>query len=130
MASWCRENEMFDGWTRKFFFTLGVYKKNNGKLTDKQIHGISKYYLILRNSGFFQRSKEKNIEPAVNDDEKFIESKNNNDVLTFNRVLEWGLKTGLVKGETLRNIDYNIEKNVKDIYEALEILESRGIQIN
>ncbi len=130
MASWSRENEMFDGWTRKFFFTFGVYKKNNGKLTDKQIQGISKYYSELKNSGYFEGSAAKDIKSEVQSEEKLIESEKNNEVLTFSRILETGLETGLVKGEILQNIDYSMEKKVKDIYEAVEILESRGIQIN
>lgn len=133
MANWAKEKEMFDGWVRKFLFTLGVYKKNNGRLTEKQIEGISKVYLEMKNTGFFEHVKMPPQEVKPEKTAKAEKMKNNEEEvlnLTFNQVLEAGLKSGFVKAEILTKINYTIEKNVKDIYEAVEILEDRGIIIN
>jgi hypothetical protein len=132
MANWAKEKELFDGWIRKFMFTLGVYKKNNGRLTEKQIEGISKVYLEMKNTSFFEHVKISPQKVNPEEIEKVEEIKNTGEEvssLTFNQVLEAGLKSGIVKGEILTKINYSIEKTVKDIYEAVEILEGRGIQI-
>ncbi|WP_320046570.1 winged-helix domain-containing protein [uncultured Ilyobacter sp.] len=132
MSNWAKEKELFDGWIRKFLFTLGIYKMNNGRLTEKQIEGISKIYLEMKSMGFFELAEEFSKEVKSGKIENIEELKATGEeefTLTFNYVLETGLKTGIIKGEILTKINYSIEKTVKDIYEAIEILEARGIQI-
>ena len=52
-----------------------------------------------------------------------------NTIKDFNDLLNLGIKTGEINIEDLKNIDYENEVNVYDIYEAIEILEERGIRI-
>lgn len=52
-----------------------------------------------------------------------------NTIKNFNDLLNFGIKTGEINIEDLKNIDYENEVNVYDIYEAIEILEERGIRI-
>lgn len=52
-----------------------------------------------------------------------------NTIKDFNDLLNFGIKTGEINIEDLKNIDYENEVNVYDIYEAIEILEERGIRI-
>ncbi|WP_320046569.1 sigma factor-like helix-turn-helix DNA-binding protein [uncultured Ilyobacter sp.] len=48
---------------------------------------------------------------------------------TFDEILSHGLETGLVDTEMLSKIDYSKEKIVKDVYEAMEALEERGVRV-
>ena len=52
-----------------------------------------------------------------------------NELVTFNEILRRGLETGIVDAEILFRIDFDNEKEVKDVHEAMEILEERGIRI-
>jgi RNA polymerase primary sigma factor len=51
------------------------------------------------------------------------------DIVTFDKILRQGLETGMVQPEILFQINYDNEKEVKDIHEAMEILEERGVRI-
>lgn len=46
---------------------------------------------------------------------------------TFDEILSHGLATGMVETEMLSKIDYSKEKIIKDVYEAIEVLEERGV---
>ncbi len=51
------------------------------------------------------------------------------DIVTFDKILRQGLETGMVQPEILFQINYDNEKEVKDVHEAMEILEERGVRI-
>lgn len=65
--------------------------------------------------------------------ENLIKNENKNllnKIVTFDALLELGLKEGEISIEELQKIDYEKEYSVYDIYEAIELLEERGIRIN
>ncbi|MGL5964792.1 MAG: hypothetical protein ACRCZ9_09845, partial [Fusobacteriaceae bacterium] len=49
---------------------------------------------------------------------------------TFEDIFNEGLKSGFVNMEDLKKINFEDEDNVYDIYEAIEIMEERGVRIN
>lgn len=51
-------------------------------------------------------------------------------IINFCNLLSKGLKNGFLDMEELKKIDYNNDVDAYDIYEAIEILEERGIRIN
>lgn len=49
---------------------------------------------------------------------------------TFEDIFNEGLKSGFVNMEDLKKVNFEAEDDVYDIYEAIEIIENRGIRIN
>ena len=128
IAKWCQENKVLNGWWRKFFFSLGTYKKRNGILTKKQVGTvIDNYILVSREMKSF--SGETNCGAVKENKIPNIKILDIETIIDFDHILEKGLEDGYIKGDILQNIDYTLEKQVKDFYEAIEILQERGIQI-
>jgi len=48
---------------------------------------------------------------------------------TYSKIIDFGMKNGYIKSLWVRNIDYTLEKNVSDYFEAIEEIEETGIQI-
>ncbi|WP_293959262.1 hypothetical protein [uncultured Fusobacterium sp.] len=70
------------------------------------------------------------VEPMPVTDVPYDEESVIEEVYTFDKILSEGLKSGEVSTEELQKIDYEAEEEVSDIYEAIEILEERGIIVN
>ncbi|MGL6099796.1 MAG: hypothetical protein ACRC0G_09265, partial [Fusobacteriaceae bacterium] len=49
---------------------------------------------------------------------------------TFEDIFNEGLKSGFVNMEDLKKVNFEAEDDVYDIYEAIEIMEDRGVRIN
>ncbi|WP_432205044.1 hypothetical protein ACQ9ZF_03590 [Cetobacterium somerae] len=61
--------------------------------------------------------------------ENYMEIEEIPNIKTFCNVLSEGLKNGVVEMEELKQVDYDNDKDAYDVYEAIEILESRGVRI-
>ncbi|WP_294727097.1 hypothetical protein, partial [uncultured Fusobacterium sp.] len=70
------------------------------------------------------------VEPMPVTDVPYGDESVTEEVYTFDKILSEGLKSGEVSTEELQKIDYEAEEEVSDIYEAIEILEERGIIVN
>lgn len=111
-----------------------IYKKMMVKLFEKN-HTLE----TIPNS--FQQDIEKKPENEIviyddvlsvkNEEESEIQEKlKENIIKNFNSILEIGLKDGIINMKDLQEVNFDSEDDVYDIYEAVEILEERGIRIN
>ncbi|MGL4989222.1 MAG: hypothetical protein ACRC5F_08295, partial [Cetobacterium sp.] len=72
-------------------------------------------------------------EPEIREDEEeetIVKKVQEPIVKTFNDFIVQGLKDGVVNMEELKLVDFENDNDAYDIYEAIEILEDRGIRIN
>ena len=85
---------------------------------------------VITNSFGVDMISEEKAEPIPVTDVPYDEESVIEEVYTFDKILSEGLKSGEVSTEELQKIDYEAEEEVSDIYEAIEILEERGIIVN
>lgn len=48
---------------------------------------------------------------------------------TYSKLIDFGMEHGYIKSGWVLNIDYNLEKEVYDYFEAIEEMEEKGIKI-
>lgn len=105
--------------------TQYVEEKEIKELALAEIDGSS----VITNSFGVDMISEEKAEPIPVTDVPYDEESVIEEVYTFDKILSEGLKSGEVSTEELQKIDYEAEE-VSDIYEAIEILEERGIIVN
>lgn len=132
LAQLSKNNNKTTNWLRKFIFSLGLYYEEHGALTEKQLDVIRNNYSILKYhmEKVLEISEEKiKREQAEEGEIKKIEIQKNSSPKCFNDLLNIGLEYGTISMEELQKLNFDNDVDAYDVYEAIEILESRGIQI-
>ncbi|MGL5356848.1 MAG: hypothetical protein ACRDAQ_09990 [Cetobacterium sp.] len=82
------------------------------------------------NSNVLEEKVENNLKEEKEVNEFNIEYYLKDQNETFEDIFNEGLKSGFVNMEDLKKINFEYEDDVYDIYEAIEIMEDRGVRIN
>ncbi|MGL5638788.1 MAG: hypothetical protein ACRCW7_05535, partial [Cetobacterium sp.] len=148
---WCRIYEIgkelrLKDWLQKHILTLWRYEERDLLISDSQYATIRRNYFELyevlkkfekEKKNSFKNTKSNQIiiynDILPKNDKKSSEIQEElkeNTPKNFNEILEISLKNGSIDMKDLQEINFENEDEVYDIYEAIEIIEERGIRIN
>ena len=127
-----KEENHISEWFKGYLLTLGRDVENGLVINNLQHQNLKKYQNELNR--LVKKMNLKKEEDSIKEEqntisENYVESEKNLNMKTFWNVLSEGLKSGVVEMEDLKQIDYDKDKDAYDVYEAIEILESRGVRI-
>lgn len=115
------ENQM-----KKIFNIIGAYRKQ-------------KFYEYKKLNSYkgnkFENSKKTiyqdvcKIETNVIDKNEQTEEERSKIKWTYSKIIDFGMEHGYINSIWIQSIDYNLEKEVQDYFEAIEEIEEKGIKI-
>ncbi|MGL5981976.1 MAG: hypothetical protein ACRCZR_01500 [Cetobacterium sp.] len=112
-----------------------TWLKLNTPLTNLNLEKVEKIYIkimkyIHPDKEILDYKEPKIKELEIIEEIKEVQEVQEPVVKTFNDFIVQGLKDGAVNMEELKLVDFENDNDAYDIYEAIEILEDRGIRIN
>lgn len=127
ILDWSKKNKKLK--TRDYNFLSNLaFKSINNKLNDKELILGLEIYFIAKSEGF-KRVKDEDIDNFLMQFIDETEDKEEEINLDFEYLVNKGLENGFIEYTMLEKIDYDKEIEISDHFEAIEVLEDRGIAI-
>jgi len=129
ILDWSKKNKKLKTRDHNFLSNL-AFKSINNKLNDTELILGLEIYFIAKSEGF-KRVKDEDIDNFLMQFMDDAEDKEEDDEinLDFEYLVDKGLENGFIEYTMLEKIDYNKEIEISDHFEAIEVLEDRGIAI-
>lgn len=118
-----KQENIFDEMEERQILTVITWLKWNTPLKKLNVDKIINIYVKFMEN-FYKKEEVEKGTLACNLDKKEKSIKD-----SFGDILAKGLENGFVEMADLKRVDYDNDKDAYDVYEAIEILESRGVRI-
>ena len=118
-----KQENIFDEMEERQILTVITWLKWNTPLKKLNVDKIINIYVKFMENFYKKEEVEKGtLACNLDKEEKSIKD-------SFGDILAKGLENGFVEMADLKRVDYDNDKDAYDVYEAIEILESRGVRI-
>lgn len=113
----------------EFQYLISINEEQVAKILNIiELHENQKLQLLEKANAANVTANMLTKEITIKEDHK-IKKEKNVSRWTYSKIIDYGMEHGYIKSRWVQNIDYNLEKEAYDYFEAIENIEEKGIII-